>query len=164
MTLFLNRSNFLILVVAILLLGCRKNNPIKDQFYIDKWTITGIKSGYGVESTLTPVEQLTYGEITFKGYRKKAKRGSYNYKFTDDGEVIEKEGDFVWWIFELISGGADVDLNFSTEVVDDLVLGIGAKNWGSVLVNVIDNNTIKFILTRPGTNPTKNYLFELQRK
>jgi hypothetical protein len=153
-----------VMLLAVLVLSCRKNNPIKDQFYIDKWTITGIKSGYGVESTLTPVEQFSFGEITLKGYRQKAKRGSFKYKFTDDGEVIEKEGDFVWWIFELISGGADVDLNFSTEVIDDLVLGIGAKNWGSVLVNVIDNDNIKFILTRSGTNPTKNYLFELQRK
>jgi hypothetical protein len=153
----------LFLLLLIVMAGCRKNNPVKDQFYIDKWTITGIKSGFGVESTLTSVEQIEYGEITLKGYRQKAKRGSFTYKFTDDGEVIEKEGDFVWWIFELISGGADVSFNFSTEVIDDNILGLGAKNWGFVLVNVIDNNNIKFILTRAGTNPAKNYLFELSR-
>lgn len=159
----------LLTVVFLLFLfnSCKKDDPSKDNYYKGNWKLekleVNVLGGPSVEQVINK------GEIKFKGYRKNAKRGSYDvsYNLTYFNEQEQKmvtesisdEGDFVWWV---ITSNPDTQfesyfLVLDLDSFDDNLFGIGGHRGGGSETEIIDNNT--FVYQMGGTGKHSNLRF-----
>jgi len=162
-----------VIVLSLFLFNsCKKEDPSKDRYYKGNWKLekieTNVLGGSKVE------QEINKGEIKFKGYRKNAKRGSYNVSYTLNyfnqqeqqmvTESISNEGEFVWWVSTLQPNTQyeSYRLVLDLDSFDDRLFGVGGhKSFGqgtSVFdTEIIDNNT--FVLKISGTEKYNNLVF-----
>lgn len=156
----------LIIIPAFFLAtGCKKDDETRDQFYYGEWDITEVRVGFGNMNN-AQLFSVDYGTIEFKGYQKKAKRGSFRHKISGtwagQAESYESEGGFIWWIQN--SNDAPT-LFINADRTDEKVLGVGPLSYAALdMIDVVDKDHIKITVHMDTSPPQKGYMFELKRR
>lgn len=101
------KKSILAILFISLLLGCTKDNPSKEAYFIGKWDIVEIVHVSGTSKSENLV--IPSSELVFQGSKQKAKRGYFDYSFKLDGNTRHYEGDFMWWIETHLESGTDFE-------------------------------------------------------
>lgn len=160
------RKLLFLLSVALLSLGCSKDDPYQESFFIGTWEIVGVRSGNEPVSVLKPAQSLEHGTIQFTRRKDKAKRGSYDYKFTEENGTLQAhQGEFIWWM--QAGNGDERYMQVNMAEFGQKAFGVGETEFGyHPSIEVVDNNRILFLVRLNGSTPRphKAYEFELRRE
>lgn len=154
----------LLFVAFAILSACSKDDPEVDLFYYGKWDVTAVATSQSEPENFRTLEAEPTGYIDFNRRRNKAKRGHYDYSFTENGGVVKVEGDFVWWLAESNTGPR---MQVYMEEDGQKSFGIGDIIFANAHpeIEVLGNNQIYLTITqREGaTRPYKKWRLTLSR-
>jgi hypothetical protein len=152
------------MLLVIGLLACSKDDPQEERYFIDTWEIVALRTAN--QGNLMKEVEAVDGTIRFKGVRNKAKRGTYEYTFTEDGSSKELKGDFIWWLTE-DQNKKNRRIQMSMEEFEQPMLGLGNVNFGNHPdFEIVDNSRMFMTITLSETTnrPHKQYEYELRRR
>ncbi len=155
-----------LILVASLAWGCSKDDPNQESFFMGTWELIGVRSGNEPEIQFQAAQSVEHGTFEFSRRKDKAKRGSYNYKFTENnGTLQEHQGSFIWWMRDYDAEKRYIQVNM--DEFGQKQFGVGDLDFGTLPeVEVINNNQIllRVRLVLSSNRPHKGYEFELRRK
>lgn len=158
------KQRLMSMLLLLALVACSKDDPQEERFYMGTWEIVALRTAR--QGNLMYEVDAAAGTIRFQGVRNKAKRGNYDYSFTEDGVSKELSGDFIWWLTE-DQNKQNRRLQWSMAEFDQPTLGIGNVTFGNhTEIEIVDNGRIllTITLTESTNRPHKQYEFELRRR
>lgn len=154
------------MLLVVVAWGCSKDDPNQESFFYGTWELVGVRSGNEPEIQFKDAQSVEHGTFEFTRRRDKAKRGSYDYKFTEhNGTVQEHEGSFIWWMRDYNQERRYIQVNM--DEFGQKQFGVGDLDFGTLPeVDVINNNQIvlRVRLVQTSNRPHKGFEFELRRK